>query len=120
MTGLHSLFIQNNQLKEDIKEMCSDMSKERIITDPRVEIEKSVEKETRVQLLNSIHQLNSNSSKIMSLIQKNNELRKEIQKSEEINEATTIISTKIHANNTEIKSLISQNKDLIKEINENT
>jgi len=119
MTGLHSLFIQNDQLKEDIKEMCSDMSKERIITDPRVEIEKSVEKETRVQLLNSINLLNSNNSKIRSLIRKNNGLKREIQKSDEINE-TTIISIKIHANNTEIKSLISQNKDLIKEINENT
>jgi len=123
MKGLHSVFIQNNFLKEDIKEMCSDMNKERVIrNDIQTEIEKLRDKKTRVDILSSINQINSNSSKIKSLINQNEQLKKEIQELEEKNEKQEIASTKnqIIKNSSEISVLINQNKDLIKEIDTNT
>jgi len=101
--------------------MYSDMNKEIIKrNDPKEEIEKSIEKETRVRILSSINQINNNSSEIESLTSQNDKLKKEIQKLEKINETATkkIISTEnqINYNSSEIKSLISKNKDLIKEL----
>ena len=101
--------------------MYSDMNKELIKrNNPREEIMKSIKKETRMRILSSIDQINSNSSEIESLTSQNDNLKKEIQKLEKINETATkkIISTEnqINNNSSEIKSLISKNKDLMKDL----
>lgn len=117
---IHLLLSHNQQLKEDITEIFSDMNKESVSrNDPHYIIKNSKKKEAILKIVNSINQLNSNSNEIKSLINENDELKKEI-KELEINETNLqeISSTKkqINSNNNQIKSLINQNEDLMKEI----
>ncbi|MEN6552584.1 MAG: hypothetical protein ABFC34_06810 [Methanobacterium sp.] len=76
--------------------------------------------EIKKQYINSVNQINNNSTHIESLIKKNNNLKKEINNLEAVYETTNqkINSTKseINSNSSEIESLINQNKELMEKI----
>ncbi|MEN6293090.1 MAG: hypothetical protein ABFD07_13890 [Methanobacterium sp.] len=76
--------------------------------------------EIKKQYINSVNQINNNSTHIESLIKKNNHLKKEINNLEAVYETTNqkINSTKseINSNSSEIESLINQNKELMEKI----
>jgi chromosome segregation ATPase len=114
-------FLTQNDLKEDIKEICSDMNKELVIkNNPRSKIERSVRNQIIAHYIDSINQINNNSSQIKSLINQNEDLKKEIKNLEETHETVQqgINSTKnkINSNSSEIKSLIDQNNELTEKI----
>ncbi len=125
ITGLkkiHSLFTQNEDLQKDIEKIYDDLNKEHTPRnrDPKTEIENSVRNEIKKQYINSVNQINNNSTQIESLTKQNNNLKKEINNLETVCETTNkkINSTKseINSNISEIESLTKQNKTLMEKI----
>ena len=125
VTGLkkiHSLFTQNEELQKDVEKIYDDLNKEHTPRnrDPRTEIKNSMKNEIKIQYINSINQINNNSTQIESLIKKNSNLKEEIISLETVHETTKqkINSTKneINSNSSEIESLINQNKELMEKI----
>jgi len=119
---IHSLFTQNEDLQKGIEKIYDDLNKEHTPRnrDPRTEIKNSMKNEIKTQYINSVNQINNNSTQIESLIKKNNTLKKEINNLEAVYETTNqkINSTKseINSNSSEIESLINQNKELMEKI----
>lgn len=132
VTGLkkiHSLFTQNEDLQKDVEKIYDDLNKEHTPRnrDPRTEIKNSVKNEIKTQYINSVSQINDNSTRIESLINQNSSLNEKIKNLQEVHETAKqeISSTKneINNNNSEIESLIDQNKELmgkIQNISENS
>jgi chromosome segregation ATPase len=143
VTGLkkiHSLFTQNEALKKsvifwvqekfhfsfnlqkDVEKIYDDLNKEHTPRnrDPKTEIENSMKNEIKTQYINSVNQINNNSTQIESLTNQNSRLNEKIKNLQEIHETTMqkINSTKseINNNNSEIESLINQNKELMEKI----
>ena len=125
VTGLkkiHSLFTQNKDLQKDVEKIYDDLNKEHTPRnrDPKTEIENSMKNEIKTQYINSVNQINNNSIQIKSLINKNNNLKKEISNLEAvhktINQEINSTKSKINNNSSEIESLINQNKELMEKI----
>lgn len=76
--------------------------------------------EIKTQYINSVSQINDNSTQIESLINQNSSLNEKIKNLQEVHETAKqeINSTKneINNNNSEIESLIDQNKELMEKI----
>lgn len=125
VTGLkkiHSLFTQNEELQKDVEKIYDDLNKEHTPRnrDPRTEIKNSMKNEIKTQYINSVSQINDNSTQIESLINQNSTLNEKIKNLQEVHKTTKqeISSTKneINNNNSEIESLIDQNKELMEKI----
>ena len=125
VTGLkkvHSLITQNESLQKDIEKIYDDLNKEHTPRnrDPKTEIENSMKNEIKTQYLNSINQINNNSTHIESLINKNNTLKEEISSLETAHETTkqkiNSAKSEINSNSSEIESLINKNKTLMEKI----
>ena len=125
VTGLkkiHSLFTQNEDLQKDVEKIYDDLNKEHTPRnrDPKTEIENSMKNEIKTQYINSVNQINDNSTQIESLINQNSSLNEKMNNLQEVHETAKqgINSTKseINNNNSEIKSLIDQNKELMEKI----
>lgn len=125
VTGLkkiHSLFTQNEELQKDVEKIYDDLNKEHTPRnrDPRTEIKNSMKNEIKTQYINSVSQINDNSTQIESLINQNSTLNEKIKNLQEVHKTTKqeINSTKneINNNNSEIESLIDQNKELMEKM----
>ncbi len=125
VTGLkkiHSLFTQNEELQKDVEKIYDDLNKEHTPRnrDPRTEIKNSMKNEIKTQYINSVSQINDNSTQIESLINQNSTLNEKIKNLQEVHKTTKqeISSTKneINNNNSEIESLIDQNKELMEKM----
>ena len=125
VTGLqkiHSLFTQNESLQKDIEKIYDDLNKEHSPRnrDPKTEIENSMKNEIKTQYINSVNQINNNSTQIESLIKKNNNLKKEINSLETVHETTkqkiNLTKSEINSTSSEIELLIDQNKELMEKI----
>ena len=125
ITGLkkvHSLITQNESLQKGIEKIYDDLNKEHTPRnrDLQTEIENSMKNEIKIQYLNSVNQINNNSTQIESLINKNRNLKEEIDNLETVHETTkqkiNSAKSEITSNSSEIESLINQNKTLMEKI----
>ena len=122
LSNVQEKFHFSFNLQKDVEKIYDDLNKEHTPRnrDPKTEIENSMKNEIKKQYINSVNQINNNSVRIKSLINKNNNLKEEISNLEAVHKTIKqkINSTKseINNNSSEIESLINQNKELMEKI----